>query len=262
MKEPPRLMVWLYRGALVMYPLRLRFEYRDQMLQTLRDAYRDRNSAAFRFWLRTYSDLFESSVMERFFMLRDIAFERPLIHYTLALAVVLSLMGGAAAVVIDQMMRVGEGNQPQTEMANWYAGEIGAGVAPDDGIPPGYVDLASSLQPFVIFYDDQGRPVKGTGYLDQHLPTPPAGVFDSVREQGLEKVTWQPRAGVRLASVIRRVDGKTPGFVLAARSLRLVEEQKSVLWWMAFGVWATVMLLLFGGAWLVNRAQRAKQLPA
>jgi hypothetical protein len=36
-------MLWLYRGALVIYPLRLRFAYREQMLQTLRDAYSDRN---------------------------------------------------------------------------------------------------------------------------------------------------------------------------------------------------------------------------
>ena len=43
--------LWLYRCALVIYPLRLRFQYREQMLQTLCDAYRDRRESQPRFWL-------------------------------------------------------------------------------------------------------------------------------------------------------------------------------------------------------------------
>jgi hypothetical protein len=70
-------MIWLYRCALVVYPLRLRFEYRDQMLQTLRDAYCDRPAGKLRFWLRTYADLLRSSFLQRFYMVRDIAFQRP-----------------------------------------------------------------------------------------------------------------------------------------------------------------------------------------
>ncbi|HEU4413536.1 MAG TPA: hypothetical protein VFT65_02040 [Candidatus Angelobacter sp.] len=73
----------------------------------------------------------------------------------------------------------------------------------------------------------------------------------------MEKVTWQPKPGVRLASVIRRVPGKTPGFVLAGRSLRLVEEQESLLKWMAFSIWLIVMALLAGGTLLIKRAQPA-----
>lgn len=254
-------MVWVYRGAMIAYPLRLRLDYREQMLQTLRDSYRDREEPAWRFWIRVFSDLFESSVMEHFYMVRGSFFGRPLIYHTVSLALVLSFLGGGAALVIDQMMRSGA-NQPQIDMVNWYAGELGAGVAPEDEIPPGYVDLESSLQPFVIFYDDQGRPVKGTGYLDQALPAPPSGVFDFVREHGSEKVTWEPRHGVRLASVIQRVNGNNAGFLLAGRSLRLVEEEKDILWKMALGVWIVVMLLLAGGASLLSRAQRASQAAA
>lgn len=260
MEEPHPLMFWLYRGALVIYPRRLRFEYRDQMLQTLRDAYRDRPAGKLRFWLHAYADLVKSSFTERFIMARHQVVQSPLVFHTLALAAVISVLGGGAAFVIDQMMRVGEGNQPQIEMADWYVGEISAGEDPANVIPPGYVDLERSLQPFVIFYDDQGRPVKGTGYLDQKLPAPPPGVFDFVRSYGIEKVTWQPQRGVRLATVIRRVDikGKSSGFVLAGRSLRLVEEQKSILWRMALGIWIVVMALLFGGASLLHRTHHVK----
>jgi hypothetical protein len=253
--SPP--MLWLYRGALVMYPLRLRFEYRDQMLQTLSDAYADRNVGSLHFWFRAYKDLAQSSFTERFHMTRDLIFNTPIAFHTVALALVLTLLGGAAAVTMQQMLRRGA-NQPQIDMAQWYAGEINAGEAPGNVIPPGYVDLERSLQPFVIFYDEQVKPGPATGYLDQAIPTPPSGVFDFVRSHGSENVTWQPRPGVRIASVIQRINGKTPGFILAGRSLRLVEEQESLLWRMVMGGWIAVMALLIGGASLLNRAQRTR----
>lgn len=264
MKEPPALMVWLYRCAMFLYPLRLRLEYREQLLQTLRDAYRDREGGVIRFWARMFGDLMKSSVMQRLYLGRSAVLENPVIYYALALAIMLSLLGGAATVVIDQMMRVGEGDQPQTEMANWYAGEIGAGVAPADEIPPGYVDLATSLQPFVIFYDEQGRPTNGTGYIDQELPTPPAIDFDEARKYGTQKDTWEPMPGVRLAAVIRRVDikGKASGFIVTGRSLRVIERQKDILWWMALGIWFAMMLLLIGGAKLLRRMQRVTRIAA
>jgi hypothetical protein len=250
-------MLWLYRGALVLYPPRLRFKYREQMLQTLCDAYRDRRSPAPLFWFRVYTDLAQSSFTERLNIMRDFIFKAPIAIHTAVLAVVLTLLGGAAAITMQQMLRRGA-NQPQIDMAQWYAGEISAGEEPGNVIPPGYVDLERSLQPFVIFYDEQGRPGPGTGYLDQSVPTPPSGVFDFVRRHGSENVTWQPRPGVRIASVIRHVNSKTNGFILTGRSLRLVEEQESLLRRMVLGGWVAIMLLLIAGASLLNRAQRTK----
>lgn len=257
MRRPTPLALWLYRGALVLYPLRLRVAYREQMLQTLRDSYRDRNIGAIHFWLRVYKDLVQSSFTERFYIVRDFVFKAPIAFHTATLALVLTLLGGAAAITMQQMLRRGA-NQPQIDMAQWYAGEIGAGESPGNVIPPGYVDLEQSLQPFVIFYDEQGNPGPGTGYLDQRIPTPPSGVFDFVRIHGSESVTWQPRPGVRIASVVRRINSKTPGFILAGRSLRLVEEQESLLWRLVMAGWVIVMALLIAGASLLNRAQRGR----
>ncbi len=257
MKRIPPPMLWLYRGALFIYPPRLRCEYREQMLQTVRDAYRDRDVGAFYFWCRVYKDLVQSSFTERFHMMRDFVFKAPIAFHTVALAVALTLLGGAAAITMQQMLRRGA-NQPQIDMAQWYAGEIGAGEAPGNVIPPGYVDLERSLQPFVIFYDEQGNPGPGTGYLEQKIPSPPPGVFAFVRIHGSENVTWEPQPGVRVASVVRRINSKTPGFILAGRSLRLVEEQESLLRRMVIGGWLAVMVLLFAGASLLNRAQRVR----
>jgi hypothetical protein len=247
-----------YRHALLVYPRRLRLEHRAQMLQTLSDAYRGHTGNRLGFWLHAYRDLIQSSFMERIYMVQERAFRTPVTAYTLVLAAVLTLMGFAAALTVQQMLRRGA-NQPQIDMAAWYAGEIAAGEAPGNVIPPGYVDLDRSLQPFVIYYDEQGKPSHGTGYLDQQLPAPPAGVFDFARSHGIEKVTWQPRGGVRIASVVQRVGGKGSGFVLAGRSLRLVEEQESLLWRMALGIWITIMALLALGVSFINRAQRSTQ---
>ena len=249
----------LYRHAMLVYPRRLRLEHREQMLKTLSDAYRGHTGSRLGFWLHAYRDLIQSSLMERIYMVQKYAFRTPVTAYTLTLAIVLTLMGFAAALTVQQMLRRGA-NQPQIDMAAWYAGEIAAGEAPENVIPPGYVDLDRSLQPFVIYYDEQGKPGHGTGYLDQQLPTPPAGIFDFVRSHGIEKVTWQPRGGVRIASVVQRVGGKGSGFVLAGRSLRPVEEQESLLWRMAFGIWITLMALLALGVSFINRAQRNAQL--
>ena len=257
MKTLPAHMLWLYRAALVAYPRRLRLAYREQMLQTLRDAYRDRNIGTIHFWFRVYKDLAQSSFTERFSMMRDFVFKTPIAFHTTALALVLTLLGGTTAIIMQQMLRRGA-NQPQIDMAQWYAGEIGAGEAPGNVIPPGYVDLEQSLQPFVIFYDEQGIPGPGTGYLEQRIPAPPSGVFDFVRIHGSENVTWQPRPGVRIASVVRRINSKTPGFILAGRSLRLVEEQETLLWRIVVGGWIVVMALLLAGASLLNRAQRTR----
>ena len=240
-----------YRRTLILYPQGFRIQYQEQMLLTLRDACRERRSGATRFWLNVCKDLVKSVCVERMFVKRQ-----PVFIYAVSVALVLTLVGWAAAITIQQMLRRGA-DQPQVEMVNWYASEIEAGVTPDEAIPPGYVDLERSLQPFVIFYDDRGSPEKGTGYLDQSMPAPPAGVFENVRNHGSEKFTWQPSRQVRIATVVRRVTGAHPGFMLSGRSLRVVEEDESLLRRMVIFGWLAMVLVLALGATLLGRAQSA-----
>lgn len=258
MKEPSRFSLALYRLALLLYPRRLRVAYRAQMLLSLRDSYSHHSTGTFQFWAHSFLDLIQSSLMERLYMLRNHLLQRPITFYTLALALVLTLAGGVAAVTMQQMLRRGA-DQPQIDMADWYSGEIGAGETPVNVIPSGYVDMERSLQPFVIFYDDQGKAGVGTGYLDQSLPALPPGVFNFARIHGSERVTWQPIPGIRIASVIKHVTGKGSGFILAGRSLRIVEEQESLLRHMVIGGWIALMLFLIAGASLLNRIQNRPQ---
>jgi hypothetical protein len=219
----------LYRGALVIYPLRLRVQYRDQMLQTLHDAYRDRPANALRFWLHAYGDLLQSSLMERVHMIRDSFLSWPLVFHTLTLAAILTVMGGAASLTIDQMLR-GGANQPQIDMVNYYVGEIASGEEPANVIPPGYVDLERSLQPILIFYYDQGKTGPGTIYIDKQLPLPHFSVFDLCAPTALREDSGN-RVGRPFGQRNPARGGKHLGFVLAARSLRL--QLRPAFWRMA-----------------------------
>lgn len=261
MNELSPSMLWLYRIALLLYPTRFRAGYQEPMRQTLLDSYRDRSAGAARFWLKTFSDLLKSAMVERVLRVEEQILRKPIFFHAVALGLILTVLGGAGSVTVQRMLRRGA-NQPQAEMAEFYASEIHSGTDPDDIIPPSYVDLERNLEPFVIFYDAQGKPEKSSGYLDQSVPVLPPGVFKYTRSHGSDTVTWQPRPGVRIAAVAKYVSGSHPGYLLAGRSLRLTEEYESVLRRMTFMGWFAIMLLLVFGAMLLNRAERAKHITA
>jgi hypothetical protein len=81
------------------------------------------------------------------------------------------------------------------------------------------------VAPYVVVFDDTGHAIAGSGLLHNQYPALPSGVFDYVRQNGEDRITWQPEPGVRSATVVTRYGGAHPGFVLAGRSLRLVEER-------------------------------------
>jgi len=144
----------------------------------------------------------------------------------LAAAIVpLSLFVYAA---VQQAHRSGA-NDPQVQLADDATRALDGGATPESVLPPMKVDLAGGLAPFVILYDGQGKPVAGSGSFRGRLASPPQGVFDLVRVNGEERVTWQPERGVRIASVVRRSSSPAAAFVLAGRSLREVEEREADL---------------------------------
>jgi len=111
--------------------------------------------------------------------------------------------------------------------------------------------MARSLSPFVIAYDDQGRPLASQAQLDGKTPVPPSGVFDFVRQHGEERVSWQPilgnSHGVRIAAVVQRVNGAHPGFVLAGRNMREVEARIDLVQQMAALTWIGMLALIAVG---------------
>jgi len=131
-------------------------------------------------------------------------------------------------LAVQQALRE-SANDPQIQMAEDAAARFGSGAALLQGLfePTESIDIAKSLAPFIIIYDDDGKAVASTGGLHGQPPSPPPGVFDYVRQNGEERVTWQPEPGVRIASVVVRATGTRAGFVLAGRSLREVEKREA-----------------------------------
>jgi hypothetical protein len=139
-------------------------------------------------------------------------------------------------------------NDPQIQLAEDGATRLQSGETPAAVVPERQVDMASSLAPFVIIYDDSGRPVAGSASLDGRIPTPPRGVLEFVRSHGEERVTWQPRPGVRIASVVTRTPG---GFLVAGRNMRELELRKSIVFKLAASAWLVANCALLA-LWLVT----------
>lgn len=255
MKALSRLALFLYKGALLLYPRRMRLRYCPEMLQSLRDAHNDRRNGLGCFWLRMFDDLLRSVCREHSLMLIKQIMKRPIFFHTATLGLLLTVLGGIGTLQLRQMVRRGA-NQPQIEMAHFYSSEIGSGTAPDDSIPPGYVDPERNLEPFVVFYDDEGRAVVSTGYIDQIIPMPPASIFEHVRREGSYSFTWQPRPDVRIAAVAERVSGSHKGMVLAGRSLKLTQRDERTLYRIALVSWVILMTILLIAASCLKHFQR------
>ena len=203
-------------------------------------------------------------------MLRD-TFGRPaLIFNALVLAGLATVLALALNTIPQQVLRLGA-NDPQIQMATDLAAGLSRfGVT--DGLRQetlwnsggGVVDMSKSLAPFLIVYDNQGRPLGSTAQLGGQTPTPPAGVFDYVRQHGEERVSWQPVLGsvrgVRVAAVVERVEGAQPGFVLAGRNMREVEAREHLVGQLAALAWLAMLGLILVATAIFGWITRARGL--
>jgi hypothetical protein len=137
----------------------------------------------------------------------------------LPLAIATAGLCGLVYLTVQQALRMGA-NDPQIQMAEDAASALNDGANVDSIVPVTKVELATSVAPFIIVFDDSGKVLAASATLHGAVPVYPAGVLDYTRQNGEDRVTWQPENGVRMATVVVRYDR---GFVLAGRSLREVE---------------------------------------
>jgi hypothetical protein len=148
--------------------------------------------------------------------------------YWLPLAFSFTLLAGLVYVTVQQNFRQ-DANDPQIQMAEDAAMQSQDGAQAQTVVGTGKVDMARSLTPFLIVYDATGQLLASSAQLNGAVPALPPGVLDSARASGEDRLTWQPQEGVRVAAVVTPFGGSRPGFVLAGRSLREVEERESRL---------------------------------
>jgi len=169
----------------------------------------------------------------------------------LPIAVGCTLVLGISYVFVQQSYRMGA-NDPQTMVARDTATALASGSAPDQLVSNETIDPSVSLAPFVIVFDAAGKPLVSSAQLNRATPVPPVGVLDASKASGENKVTWQPRPDTRIAAVVVPVRGGAEGFVLAGRSLRVVEQRVDDLTQMAVLGWAATMLATFAAVLFVG----------
>lgn len=172
----------------------------------------------------------------------------------LPFAVVITAFCALVYASVQQAFRQGA-NDPQIQMAEDSADMLADGGNTDALVPVSKVSVSKSLAPFLIVYDADGNEIASSVQLDGQTPALPDGVLDAARDLGENRVTWQPRNGVRIAAVI--VSYKD-GFVLAGRNLREVEIRESQLTTFAGITWilalvATLVVIAFGEYFLAEK---------
>jgi hypothetical protein len=174
----------------------------------------------------------------------DVSRYRPLLSATVAIwlpiAVAATLLTALVYAVVQQDLRL-TANDPQIRRAEDAATALASGQSPQAVAGGAPVDMARSLAPYLIVFDDSGHPLASSGTLDGQIPTPPAGVFQYVATHGEERLTWQPRPDVRVAAVVVRYTGAVSGYVLAGRSLREVERREDQMLTLATLAWTATI---------------------
>jgi hypothetical protein len=176
----------------------------------------------------------------------------------LPIGVALTLAIGISYIFVQQSYRMGA-NDPQIMVARDAAAAIAAGTPAAQLVSNQKIDPSKSLAPFVIVLDANGSVVSASMQIGGATPLPPAGVLDSAKSTGENRVTWQPQADARIAAVVVPVKGGPGGYVVAGRSLAAVEERIDQLTQMAGLGWFGSLLLTFGAVlladWMTERAK-------
>ncbi|MGE5195063.1 MAG: hypothetical protein ACM3U2_21425 [Deltaproteobacteria bacterium] len=167
---------------------------------------------------------------------------RNILRHWIPLAIVTTFLSVVIYGTAQYILRTG-GNDPQIQIAEDGARALGAGEPVSSVIAGRTVEISKSRAAFAALYDRAGQPLASSGLLHGQMPVMPPGVFDYVRQHGEERVTWQPEAGVRVASVVTRVDGANVGFVMAGRSLALVEQRIGEIALMTAAGWAGTLFV-------------------
>ena len=121
----------------------------------------------------------------------------------LPLGLVTLILCGLVNLAVQQNYRM-SANDPQIQVAEDISTAVSDGSATPDQIvsPNPTQDLASTLSSFLVIYTATGTPIGSSVVLDGKIPALPSGVADYVTLHGEDRITWQPKPGVRIAAVI------------------------------------------------------------
>lgn len=246
----------IYRHALRFLPHAFRHHYAEQMIQTAHESAAD-HPLQLVYAFSLFQDLAATTLRENIRMFAKLVSRRPFFYQALCLGAIAFFLALGGYVVMQQTIRRAA-NQPQQQMAE-DAVRLYSITAPLPITTP-RIDLAHSLEPFTIVYDENGKVISSEAAINGIAPTPPPGVFANARKWGANELTWQPRRDVRLAMVLRHFSGvHQSGFVLVGRSLTTAEQGEQIARWAALLGWLGIVCLLTVSAAIFSRVQRRQR---
>lgn len=130
-------------------------------------------------------------------------------------------------------------NDPQIAFAKDVVLAIEQG-APLDQIlaSASVINVEENMSPFAMIFDKDGKIVGASAKLGDKDLSLPAGSIEFAKAQGKNYFTWQPKEGVRIATILLPAKDS---FVLVGRNIQEVEARIKGLMYMAGGAWLALL---------------------
>jgi len=175
----------------------------------------------------------------------------------LAAGFIVTIMLGVLYASVQQTYRSGA-NDPQLQIARDIHASLARGVSVNKYLSD-TIDLEKSLSAFATLCDNKGQPIQSSGFLNGQFPRLPVGVFEFAKAHGEDVLTWQPRSGVRMATVVLHNNMSPVEYIIVGRSLQEVEIREHNLLVMVSICWVIAMGVIMVAGWLqyVSRKQHS-----
>lgn len=144
-------------------------------------------------------------------------------------------------------------NDPQVEVSAAVVDAINQGAPAESIIEQGgKVDIDKSLSMFMMVFDKDGKVTASSGVIGDNSPTPPAGAIEAAKKSGETRITWQPKPGVRIAAILKKVSDDK-GVILVGRSLKEVESRIQQAFKLVAIAWGGLVVLSGLLAYLLSK---------
>jgi hypothetical protein len=138
--------------------------------------------------------------------------------------------------VAQNILRSGA-NEPQIQIAEDASFLLAHNAPMGPIVPEASVELLRNLGPFIQVYDEKGSLLDGNALLNGVSPKISKEDLLYTKQHGENRITWQPEAGTRIATIIFHYDGQNPGYVVSGRSLRETENRIQDIAKLCFFMW-------------------------
>lgn len=151
-------------------------------------------------------------------------------------------------LVTQQVLRL-DANERPAQLATDTEIKLQNGRSPISIISGDTIDISKSLDTFVMIFDKNHQLVASSGMMNGNQPSYPRGVLDNTAKKGEVRVTWQPKKGLRFASVALKTNN---GYIVAARSLYETENLIDKIGNLVLLAWGAFLLLSTGAILIIN----------